>query len=187
MRRRKLGRVMISNINLIVTTNPQDGSFRWRMSNIHRGPERKMLGKFCSFLGFTPRWRSCRNSWCLYSFMNRRLWYCSEKDFNFFFFKRRRKFGFVLEAEALCLKACEGNNHFRSLEETQRRDGYWGAEPDSICGIWTLSLWLRIMGIFLAWVVKVAWPFLCEGCKLVTISSCAIASLCPRPHFSVRG
>lgn len=83
MRRRKLGRVMISNINLIVTTNPQDGSFRWRISNILRGPERKMLGKFCSFLGFAPRWKSCGNSWCLYSFMNQRLWCFSEKNFNF--------------------------------------------------------------------------------------------------------
>lgn len=176
MRRRKLGSVRISNINLIVTAKtPQDGSFRWRISNIYRWPERKMLGKFCSFLGFASHWKNCRNSWCLYLFMNWRLCCCSDKDFNF---KKGRKFWI-----------CPGG---RSMKETitfghLRREGYWGGETDSICGIWTLSLWLRIMGIFLAWVVKVAWPLLCEGCKLVTVSSCTIASLCPRPHFSVHG
>lgn len=46
-----MGSVRISNINLIVTANPQDESFRWRISNIYRGPDRKMLGNFCSFLG----------------------------------------------------------------------------------------------------------------------------------------
>lgn len=180
MRRRKLGSVRISNINLIVTANPQDRSFRWRISNIYRGPERKMLGKFCSFLGFVSHWKSCRNSWCLYLFMNRRLWCCLDKDFNF---QKERKFGFVLEGEAWAWRPVKEIITFCHL----RREGYRGGETDSICGIWTPSLWLRIMGIFLAWVVKVAWPLHCEGCKLVTVSSCTIASLCPHPHFSVHG